>query len=203
MFIKICGITNERDLTAVSALQPDAMGFICWPGSGRFVPLERLRQFASVDCKTVKRVGIFVDQTPEEIQAFAEAGRLDVLQLHGSEDAASCRQFDRKVWKAVHLDCITAAQLVRYDVDAFLVDSYTSNAPGGTGKVCDWGRAGELVASINRRVLLAGGLNPENIREAIDKVKPWGVDVSSGVESSPGVKDLKKVKDFIEQCRNN
>ena len=105
------------------------------------------------------------------------------------------------MWKVVHIDRTDTAALSTCHVDAFLIDRYSTQSPGGTGRKCDWDKARRFVETCGKDVLLAGGLTPENVSEAVHKVGPWGVDVSSGVEVSPGVKDIQRVKNFIERCR--
>jgi phosphoribosylanthranilate isomerase len=197
VFVKICGICHPEDAQAVAQAGPDAMGFVFWPDSRRYVQPEKVAHWPIPP--SIKKVGVFADiQTVQD--CVARAG-LDVVQLHGHESPALCAQLPGLRWKLIHLNESTPAASAAYDVDALLLDNYSEKAPGGTGMPCDWKAAQAFVASCGRPVVLAGGLKPENIRQAIEQVRPWGVDVSSGVEQSPGKKDMQRVKDFIELCR--
>lgn len=199
--VKICGLAHPDDVAAVAALQPDAIGFIFWPGSKRAVEAERVAEWTTGLPSTFLKVGVFVDAAPDEILRTMDRARLDVAQLHGQESAESFVQFPRPIWRSVVLRSDAFPDLTLWSVDAYLIDTYSSSAPGGTGKVGDWQRARDFIASTTRPVWLAGGLTPTNIRDAIQAVRPWGVDVSSGVEYTPGRKDIAKVRAFIEACR--
>lgn len=199
--VKICGICRGGDAAAVAALAPDAMGFVFHPASPRAVRPAEVAAWTRGLPASIVKVGVFVDLPPAEVAAaVAEAG-LDVAQLHGRESPSQCREVGAPVWKALHLERPLPAPVDAYPVDAFLVDGYASSSPGGTGVRADWDRAAAFAGAAPRPVWLAGGLHPGNVAEAIRRVRPYGVDVSSGVESRPGRKDLQKVKDFIEQCR--
>ena len=211
--VKICGLTNASDVESVAALTPDAIGFVCWPKSKRAVTPAQVGAWTSGLPDSIQKVGIFVDATADELrQARAEAG-FDILQLHGAEFPAFVNQLGLPTWKALHLQEIaiewqnTLSDLPSRGnpppgfLQAFLIDSGNASNPGGTGITSDWDRAAEFVISSPRPVWLAGGLDPMNVRLAMEKVQPFGVDVSSGVEASPGKKDLARVRDFIEQVR--
>jgi phosphoribosylanthranilate isomerase len=202
VFVKICGLASEADVQAVAAMRPDAMGFVFWGGSPRCVYPEDVGAWTSGIDRDIRKVGVFVDASAEEIDRCRALGGLDVVQLHSGQDASFCEQIDSAVWRVLHLDRGEGEDWEGYPVDAFLVDSYSSQSPGGTGRVCDWDRAADFVTACRRPVVLAGGLHPGNVREAINRVQPWGVDVSSGVEREPGRKDYAKVEAFIRQCRN-
>lgn len=203
MFIKICGICSEGDLGQISALGPDAVGFIQWPKSKRYIAPKTVGQWETP--QQIKRVGVFVSPTEAELAHAAQHARLDVLQIHRIPDSWN---LDREifqgleVWRALNPDELYFKDH-GFAFDRYLLDSYDPNTVGGTGKTCDWRKAQTLVHSVGTPVLLAGGLTPENVAEAIQTVKPWGVDVSSGVEIEPGVKDIAKVAAFISAARGS
>lgn len=201
LFVKICGCCSRADLKAVSEMEPDAVGFILWPGSKRYVDANAVGDWVGDVPDSILKVGVFVNPTHDEIKRAEERAYLDVVQLHGEETPEFCAKVDGTVWKAIHLNRAMAAPLDAYEVDAFLLDHHGGVQPGGTGKTVDWEAAARFVADSPKKVLLAGGLSRDNVAEAIGAVRPWGVDVSSGVESDVGKKDLMKVKDFIVACR--
>ncbi len=203
VFVKICGIAREEDARRVGELHPDAMGFVFWPGSKRFVKPEDAAAWTRRLPSGILKVGVFVDAVASEIARIRSVVGLDVVQLHGAEGPAFCHKLPGALWKAVNASTFSADQAAPFQVDAFLVDSATATATGGTGVKADWGRARAFVKNCGRLVLLAGGLTPANVREAINTVHPWGVDVSSGVESVPGAKDIDKVRAFIEESRGS
>ncbi len=202
VFIKICGCCSRDDVEAVSELNPDAVGFILWKGSKRYVRPGDVAEWVKALPASIKKVGVFVNATQEDIREAVSTAGLDVVQLHGEESPAFCEGLEGEVWKAIHLNRAMPASLEDYPVEAFLVDHHGGVQPGGTGVAVDWEAAARFVADAPKKVLLAGGLNPNNVAEAVGTVRPWGVDVSSGVESEVGKKALNKVKDFITACRS-
>ena len=201
IFIKICGICSEGDLRQISALGPDAVGFIQWPKSKRYVPAKEVGQWETPE--GIKRVGVFVCPDEAELAHAAQHGRFDVLQVHRVPDHWGMdRDFFKglEFWRAEEPDELYHAP-AGFRYDRFLLDTYDPKTVGGTGVTCNWDKAAMIVGAIQTPVLLAGGLTPENVTEAIQKVKPFGVDVSSGVESEPCVKDLAKVEAFIAAAR--
>lgn len=201
-FVKICGICSEGDLGQISALAPDAVGFIQWPESRRYIAAKTVGQWETP--AGIKRVGVFVSPTEAELAHAAQHARLDVLQIHRVPDNWDLdREIFRgiEVWRALKPEELYFMDY-GYPFDRFLLDSYDPQTVGGTGITCDWARARDLVRATETPILLAGGLTSENVAEAIRIVKPWGVDVSSGVEIEPGVKDIDKVRAFIDACRN-
>jgi phosphoribosylanthranilate isomerase len=200
-FIKICGICSEGDLGQISALKPDALGFIQWPKSKRYIAAETVGQWETP--VGIKRVGVFVCPSEAELAHAAQFGRFDVLQVHQAPDHWN---MDRELFQGLEVwRALGPSELYHsesgFEYDRFLLDSYDSKTVGGTGKTCDWSMARTLVRVVGKPILLAGGLTPENVAEAIAQVKPSGVDVSSGVELEPGVKDIEKVKAFIAAAR--
>ena len=202
VFVKICGICSRSDLEQISAFQPDALGFIQWPKSKRHIEPETVGQWETPE--GIQRVGVFVDPSEEELMHAAEAARLDVLQLHR---ISNDWQIDRENFQGLEFWRALSPEEFKFQVSSFkfdrlLLDSYDPKTIGGTGKTCDWNQARELVQSQETPILLAGGVTPDNVAEAIGHVRPWGVDVSSGVEIEPGVKDMAMVEAFIAACRN-
>jgi phosphoribosylanthranilate isomerase len=192
--IKICGITNRTDALAAVDCGTDALGFVFAESSRRIAP-ETARDIIHGLPPLVTTVGVFVDQAQEEVKEIALFCHLDALQLHGHESPAYCRGFYRKVIKAFGVqDASISRQLARYEVSAYLLDS---SAGGGSGRRFDWTLARDLPG----RIILAGGLDPANVAEAIRIVRPYGVDVSSGVERSPGKKDHRLMKEFVTHVR--
>lgn len=199
--VKICGLAHPDDVLAVAECGPDAMGFVFWPRSKRAVTPKEVGRWTAGLSKSILRVGVFVDATPDEIRRVMDEAGLDVAQLHGREPPDLFANFERPLWRSVALRDGLREEIERWHVDAFLIDTYSAESPGGTGQVSDWRLARMFVESCARSVWLAGGLTPENVSAAIHEVGPWGVDVSSGVEREPGRKDITKVKAFIEACR--
>ena len=201
LFIKICGICSKGDLEQISALKPDAIGFVQWSKSKRHVDPEIVGQWETP--AGMKRVGVFVAPTEAELEYAAQTARLDVLQIHR---VSSGWKIDREkfqgleIWSALAPDELYFSES-GFKFDRYLLDSYDPQTVGGTGQTCDWSKAKSLVHSLETPILLAGGLTPANVAEAIQSVHPWGVDVSSGVEIEPGVKDMAKVAAFITACR--
>jgi phosphoribosylanthranilate isomerase len=199
--IKICGITNEEDALAAARFGADALGFIFAPSPRRIAP-EKARQIIKVLPPLVQTVGVFVDEDLGEVSSVAEMCGLDILQFHGSESADYCDSFDHRVIKAVRLrNRQDIKSLAKYDgvVQALLLDTYLPDKLGGTGMTFNWEWA--LEAGKYGRIILAGGLNPENVAVAISIVKPYGVDASSSLEQSPGIKDHEKLTQFIAEVR--
>lgn len=199
LFVKICGMLCAEDAERVSVLEPDAVGFILWPRSRRYVDPRKVGDWQTAG--SVQRVGVFVDAAPEDVAVAVERARLDIVQLHGSEDPSEYCGVGARLWKALHLDGARPPAPSAEGLDAVLLDSRTAQMPGGTGRVCDWDAAADFVAASGRKVLLAGGLTPDNVAAAAEHVHPWGVDVSSGVEDDAGRKRIDLVEEFILRCR--
>ncbi|WP_048306058.1 phosphoribosylanthranilate isomerase [Halomonas sp. PR-M31] len=195
--VKICGLTQEQDVDAAVAAGADALGFVLWPGSKRAIDVQRLAQLASRVPAFVTRVGLFVDQPMDFIRRCEPY--LDLVQYHGNESPDFCGQTMRPWIKALRmregLDVEAAAKA--YDkARGLLLDAYRPGVPGGTGDTFDWSR---IPASLEKPVILAGGLTATNVDEAIRAVRPYAVDVSGGVERSPGIKDLARIHAFFDQ----
>lgn len=195
--VKICGITRPEDGLRAASLGADAIGLVFYPKSPRAVDVDQARAILAALPAFVTTVGLFVDAAPEEVNAVLDALPLDLLQFHGNESPAYCRAFRRPYLKALAmrpgLDLQAAAEDYA-EARALLVDAWHPEVPGGTGMRFDWER---LPARLSRPLVLAGGLNPDNIADAIRTVRPWGVDVSSGVEAAKGIKSVEKMAAFM------
>jgi phosphoribosylanthranilate isomerase len=197
MMIKICGITNLDDARAAVENGATALGFNFFPASPRFVTAEDAgRMIASLPA-TVCKVGVFVNMPPEQVAETARALALDVAQLHGDETPAQFPQGIR-VWKAVRVDAgFKSEALDSLPVEAVLLDSAGSGLYGGSGQTFDWTRA----AGSPRKIVLAGGLDADNVARAIEQAQPWGVDACSRIEASPGKKDHARMAAFLKAAR--
>ncbi|BFU96834.1 MAG: N-(5'-phosphoribosyl)anthranilate isomerase [Nitrospira sp.] len=202
--IKICGITNEEDAAAAVSAGADALGFVFYRKSPRWVePSVAARIIASLP-PFVAAVGVFVNEEVKVVRDLMDGCGLALAQLHGDETAAYCLELARPAVKALRIkdrgSFLALAEFQgRAGIRGFLLDAYADEAYGGTGRTVDRSLAAEAARTTS--VLLAGGLTPENVAEAIQAVRPYGVDVSSGVELSPGKKDLEKVRRFIQSAR--
>jgi phosphoribosylanthranilate isomerase len=194
--IKICGITTVEDALLAVRLGTNALGFNFWPDSKRYVSPSTAGAIVARLPPFVTTVGVFVNQPEGEMRAIAAEAGMQVFQLHGDEPPALCSRLPLPVIKAIPVDQVkTLSRLLSYEVSAFLLDT-PSRGFGGSGVPFDWSLA-EGVSEV-APVILAGGLTPENVAEAIRAVRPYAVDVASGVESAPGVKDPEKMARFIE-----
>ena len=195
--VKICGITNREDAMAAVSAGADAIGFIFHAPSPRWVPPDRVREIARKLPGRVCRVGVFVDQEPEEVRRVVRFCGLDFIQLHGKESPDYCGLFPAAVLiKAVALRGEPDLEsLSLYPVRAILLDAYDPRQPGGTGRTGDWNLARK--AAQKHAIILAGGLNAGNILAALEAVSPLAVDVGSGVEALPGKKDPGKVQELV------
>ena len=192
---KICGITREADAGLAVSLGASALGFVLWPGSPRHVPLSRVRMIAATMPPFVTPVGVFVDPTPVEIADAAGVG-IRLAQVHGKVPAASTLP----ILRAVHLgDNAEGLDAEVGPLEPVLLDAHDRVLHGGTGRTVDFARAAAVAA--RRVVVLAGGLTPANVADAIERVRPYAVDVASGVESAPGLKDHDKLRAFAKAVR--
>jgi len=202
--IKICGITREKDLAAAVAAGADALGFVFYAPSPRHVTAQRALQLAAKLPAFVTRVGLFVNETEQVVRDVLATVPLDLLQFHGDEDAGYCAQFGRPWIKAARVRAgfdlleYAAAFAGAEGIAGLLLDAHVEGYGGG-GKTFDWSL---IPRSLPLPVILSGGLNPGNVAEAVRVVKPWAVDVSSGVESARGIKDAQKIIDFVAGVRN-
>ena len=201
---KICGITRAQDAIAAADLGADAIGLNFYPQSPRAISVTDVENLVKGLPRRVSVVALFVNPTPELVRQVLGTGAVDLLQFHGNESAEFCEQFETPYIKvvAVKMDSDLKSEFAKYESAQYmLLDSFDPIMLGGTGKTFDWVRVIELTQKQRSRLVLAGGLGPANVREAIDIVQPFGVDVSSGVEASKGIKDLKMMQLFIQGVR--
>ncbi|MFQ5716543.1 MAG: phosphoribosylanthranilate isomerase [Nitrospinales bacterium] len=198
--IKICGITNLEDALLAVKWGADAVGFIFYKKSPRRISERTAKSIVPQLPPFVSRVGVFVDESSDRINRIVRNCRLDYAQLHGDESPGFCRKINCKVIKAVRLKNSKSLDgLSTYKVDGFLLDAFSPDMRGGTGQTCNWTLARK--AKNLGPIILAGGLNPSNVADAILKTRPHGIDVCSGVEKSPGKKDPAKIKAFFNAVR--
>jgi phosphoribosylanthranilate isomerase len=195
--IKICGVTRAADAQLAVQLGADAIGFVVWEGSPRAVRARVAALIGEQLPPYVTRVGVVVNMSPSEVSTLARVGRFDAIQLHGDEDLDRFAALEPRLVRSVALE---TAEDVQRALDlppavTVIVDAADRQKKGGTGQRANWALAAELACA--RPVILAGGLTPSNVRAAVEQVKPWAVDVSSGVEASPGVKDPRLLEKFF------
>ena len=202
--VKICGNTNYENARLAVDLGADYLGFIFVPSSKRVITVEKAAGIIVklADFKNI--VGVFCNQSKKEVEAIAEKLQLKTLQFHGEETALYCDSFMRKgfeVIKTFHVkDAMSLKRLEEYNVSAFLFDTFAGSEKGGTGVPFDWSVI-EDKPYVHDKLFLAGGLNALNVAQAIEKIRPFAVDVASGVESAPGVKDPELLRTFIENAK--
>ena len=202
--VKICGLTNADDAAVAVEAGADAVGFVFHKKSPRCAETAAAKAIVKELPPFVLPIGVFVNEDAKVVRDIMDSCGLALAQLHGDETAAYCEMLRRPVLKAIRLrDRRSFLALAEFQgrggVRGFLVDAFSAEAYGGTGQVADWPLAAE--AARVARILLAGGLTPENVAQAIQQVRPYGVDVSSGVESRPGKKDHEKVRAFVQAVR--
>ena len=198
--VKVCGMTSLKDALVAVEGGADAVGFIFYKKSPRSVTMKTVREIVLELPPFVDTVGVFVDETAEQINKIADYCNLDIIQLHGDESPTFCKKIRRKVIKAFRIkDMQSVKKLSSFQVSGFLLDTFSENLHGGTGKVFDWNLA--LPAKKFGPVIMAGGLTPNNVQQAVRQIRPYGVDVCSGVESEPGIKDHKKVRAFLNNAK--
>jgi phosphoribosylanthranilate isomerase len=200
-FVKVCGVTRLEDALDAAALGASAVGFVFWPRSPRYIDPAAARAIIEALPPLVTPVGVFVDQPAEDVERIAEATRLGAVQLHGREDAAYCRAVRRPVIKAFGVDAAFDEEaLAAYPPGiTALLDARDDDRKGGTGRPIDLSVAARVAA--RRRVMLAGGLRADTVGQAIARVRPFAVDVSSGVERAPGIKDHERMRSLFEAVR--
>ncbi|MBU0581314.1 MAG: phosphoribosylanthranilate isomerase [Candidatus Margulisbacteria bacterium] len=202
--IKICGITNLEDAENAAALGVDALGFI-FAKSPRQVEPTLIKEICHSLPPFITRVGVFVDEELDKVNSIAETCGLDAIQLHGQESSEYCQHVHRRVIKALRVKKDTSLKILEHYKDivcAFLLDAYDPEKPGGTGNTFDWGLAAKAQKAYKTPIILSGGLNAENIQEALKTLRPDAVDINSGVESAPGKKDYNKMQEIIKIIRN-
>jgi len=198
--IKICGITNFDDAVCAAELGVDALGFIFYPESKRYIEPENAALIISKLPPYVTTVGVFVNQGADDIRSVKERTGIEVVQLHGDETPEFCRSLPYRAVKAIRLkERSDVGEVELYPVQAILFDRYSDEAYGGTGKSFEWGWLRDLNTS--KKIVLSGGLKSDNVAEAVKTVGPYAVDVSTGVEDSPGKKSAEKMRKFIEAVR--
>jgi phosphoribosylanthranilate isomerase len=197
VFVKICGITRAEDAAAAVTEGANALGFIFWPKSPRYIEPALAKKIVNIMLAPVEAIGVFVNQPPDEVNRIADEVGLDFVQLHGEETADYIGKMRRRVVKAIAVGHEPVPPMSNWPADVrILLDVHNPVRRGGTGAVIDWVVANEIATY--RNIILAGGLTPENVGDAIQRVQPWGIDVSSGVESSPGIKDYVRLKALFE-----
>jgi phosphoribosylanthranilate isomerase len=198
--IKICGITNFEDALAAADAGADALGFNFYKKSPRYIDPVKAAEIIVRLPPFITSVGVFVNEREDKIAEFRQLACLQTIQLHGDESPEFCSRFGERVIKAFQIkDKDSLKAMAHYHVGAFLLDSYREGQRGGTGETFDWHLA--VVAKTFGRIILAGGLTPENVGEAVKLVQPYGVDVAGGVEREKGIKDHAKMKKFITEVR--
>jgi phosphoribosylanthranilate isomerase len=197
--VKICGITRREDAELAIDLGADAVGFILWPNSPRVVTPDQAASIGRTLPPFATRVGVFVNSSPDEVRRVADAAELDVVQLHGDERVEDFATAGRRVLRAMSVEDDDALDVaLRLPARIMpLVDAADRARRGGTGQLADWDRAYALAGQ--RRIVLAGGLTPENVGDAVRRVRPWGIDVSSGVEDTPGVKNADRLRALFDE----
>ena len=201
--VKFCGITQRTDAALAVELGVDALGFVFHPDSPRYIEPAEAASIISKLPSFVTSVGLVVDRTSHEVNEIISATSIDLVQCHGEESALQCEQMARPYIKALRVkadsDISAIAESHKY-ARAILLDAYVPGIPGGSGQRFDWQRA---QTKIDQAVIVAGGLAADNVGAAIEQLKPYAVDVSSGIESAPGKKDHAKMKEFMQVIRRN
>ena len=199
--IKICGITRVDDALAAAALGADAIGLVFYEGSPRHVTLEQAHAIARALPPFVTRVGLFVDVLADQIREAIQSVGIEILQFHGDRPAETYAAFGQPYIKAIRMSDtvdLHAEQRAYAGAAGFLLDTYVPDVHGGSGKTFDWS---VIPRDMEKPLILAGGLTPANVGAAITKVRPYAVDVSSGVERTKGIKDIDKISAFIDSVR--
>jgi len=200
--VKICGITRLQDLHAACDAGADALGFVFYEKSPRHLAIDSAAMLVRALPPFVQSVGLFVNAEPAFIERVLRAVPLDLLQFHGDETPADCMRYGRPWIKAVRVNRDTDLLECAADFDAargLLLDAYVAGVPGGTGERFDWSL---IPPHLSRPIVLSGGLTPDNVAEAVRRVRPWAVDVSSGVEAEKGIKDAHKIARFIAKAKD-
>ena len=199
-FIKICGIRSLEDAKFAISAGADAIGFITYPKSPRFITAKAVKEICDeLTSADVQKVGVFVDTDLEIIHAYRNAG-INTIQLHGNETAEFAKQLPNlEIWKAIkpklNADIL---RYVEFPAQKFLLDAFHKTMPGGTGITVDRKLAKFAVSTLPAPVILAGGINPANFAEILEEIQPYGMDINSGVEKSPGIKDHQKIQEIFD-----
>ncbi len=201
--VKICGITRSEDALTAAALGVDAIGLVFYAKSPRYVEIEQAASICRQLPAFVTTVALFMDAEPAQVNEVISQVRVDLLQFHGTEEPVYCGQFTRPYIKALGMGGDGSLSLIEKshaysDAHGVLLDSHTHGAAGGTGETFDWAQLPQL----DKPVILAGGLNVDNVADAIRQVQPWAVDVSSGVESDKGIKSAELMSAFMQEVLN-
>ncbi|BBB26387.1 phosphoribosylanthranilate isomerase [Amphritea japonica ATCC BAA-1530] len=197
--VKICGITRLEDALAAIDAGADALGFVFYPPSPRSVEATVAEAIIKQLPPFVTTVALFVNESPDQVRAVLDQTGIDLLQFHGDESPDYCNQFERPYFKALRMspDIDVVAETKRFaSASAVLLDAYRAGIPGGTGEAFDWDR---IPADLSKPLILAGGLDQDNVKQAIDHVRPYAVDVSGGVEAAKGLKDSFKIISFMNE----
>ena len=205
IWIKICGITRAEDAASAVMLGANAIGLVFFAGSVRGVTAEDVLTILPNQFPETKVFGLFVNPSAEDVRVALATERIDCLQFHGDESEAFCASFNKPYMKAfrVKVDSNLESKIQEYpSADLILLDTYDERVPGGTGKTFDWTLVESIARDNNIKLVLAGGLNPSNVSTAVQRLDPFGIDVSSGVELAPRLKDFNKMKKFIEGARS-
>jgi len=206
-WIKMCGLKQRAEIEIAVELGVDAVGLVFYAPSVRSIGISDIEELLPSELKGTKVVALFVNPSREEVEAVLSSGRIDLLQFHGCEEPEFCESFGIPYLKAVGVEASVDSEeleisLHRYQsAHYFLLDTFDAQGHGGTGNSFDWRQASALSAEVKQKMILAGGLNPQNVGDAINRVKPFGVDVSSGIEAAKGRKDIIKMKQFFEGVR--
>ncbi|MBI5181663.1 MAG: phosphoribosylanthranilate isomerase [Nitrospirae bacterium] len=201
VLVKICGITNLEDALFASEAGADALGFVFYKKSPRYVEPSAARDIIKGLPPFIVTVGVFADQNEAEIKEIISKSNIDIAQLHGDEPPEFCEKLGRRIIKAIRVrNMESLTEIKKYRACALLLDTYDKDLKGGTGRIFNWEIARE--ARIFNKVIIAGGLTPDNVSEAIKVAQPYAVDVSSGVEKEKGIKDHQKIKLFIERAKH-
>ncbi|MBL6752656.1 MAG: phosphoribosylanthranilate isomerase [Pseudomonadales bacterium] len=206
-WIKMCGLKQRAEIEIAVELGVDAVGLVFYAPSVRNIGINEIDELLTCELKGTKVVALFVNPSREEVEAVLSSGRIDLLQFHGCEEPEFCESFEVPYLKALGVEASVdteeiEANLHRYQsAQYFLLDTFDAQDHGGTGTSFDWSQAAALSAAVKQKMILAGGLNPQNVGDAINRVKPFGVDVSSGIEAAKGRKDIFKMKQFYEGVR--
>ena len=197
--IKVCGRTRQQDVLEAAQMGVHAIGLVFHPDSPRAVDVQQAQGLSRVCSPFITRVGLFMNQDASTITHVLKHVELDILQFHGEEPEDYCVSFNKPYLKSIAMGGKTPDEIPEYSsAQAYLLDSNELGQPGGSGKAFDWGN---IPKNINKPVIVAGGLSPDNVTQAIQCIQPYAVDVSSGIESAKGIKDSEKMKTFINSVR--